>query len=174
MHRTHCETRYAAKSWKTPRRAIARIEATTLGMDIRTIVTSLKGSTPERLYEFTYCDRGQAENLIKLHKTQLKSDRTSCTSAAANQFRLILHTAAYWLLWALRDAMPQGAVLKTAEFTTLQHRRDYFRVCRPAIPEPSTAQPSKIAPRFGAGNSYARTCEQSRADGPTPVRNRAS
>lgn len=58
-HRSHCETRYAAKSWKVPRRVIARIEATTLGMDIRTIVTSLKGSTPERLYEFTYCDRAR-------------------------------------------------------------------------------------------------------------------
>ena len=83
-HRVHCETRYGAKSWTTARRVIARIEATTLGMDICTIVTSLTGSTPERLYEFTYCDRGQAENLIKLHKTQLKSDRTSCMSAAAN------------------------------------------------------------------------------------------
>lgn len=68
-HRGHCETTYAAKSWKTARRVIARIEATTLGMDIRTIVTSLKGSTPERLCEFDYCDRGRAENLIKLHKT---------------------------------------------------------------------------------------------------------
>jgi hypothetical protein len=87
-HRTHCQTTYAAKSWgETRRRVIARIEATTLGMDIRTIVTSIQGSTPERLYEFTYCDRGRAENLppidckqstagqrIKLHKTQIKSD----------------------------------------------------------------------------------------------------
>ena len=77
-HRSHCETTYAAKSWKTARRVIARIEATTLGMDIRTIVTSLKGSMPERLCEFDYCDQGRAENLMKLHKTQLKSDRTSC------------------------------------------------------------------------------------------------
>jgi len=77
-HRSHCETTYAAKVWKTARRVIARIEATTLGMDIRTIVTSLKGSMPERLCEFDYCDQGRAENLMKLHKTQLKSDRTSC------------------------------------------------------------------------------------------------
>jgi hypothetical protein len=70
VHRIHCETRYAAKSWAVARRVIARIEATTLGLDIRAIVTSLKGSTPERLYEFTYCDRGRAENLIKLHKAQ--------------------------------------------------------------------------------------------------------
>ena len=122
-HRTHCETTYAAKSWGgTKRRVIARIEATTLGMDIRTIVTSLKGSTPERLYEFTYCERGRAENLIKLHKTQLKSDRTSCMTAAANQMRLILHTAAYWLLWAVQQAIPEKATLKRAEFATLQIR----------------------------------------------------
>jgi hypothetical protein len=122
-HRTHCETRYAAKSWgKSERRVIARIEATTLGMDIRTIVTSIQGATPERLYEFTYCARGKAENLIKLHKTQLKSDRTSCMSAAANQMRLILHTAAYWLLWSVQQAIPDKAPLKRAEFATLQIR----------------------------------------------------
>jgi hypothetical protein len=120
-HRTHCETTYAAKSWdRTKRRVIARIEATTLGLDIRTIVTSIQGSTPERLYEFTYCDRGWAENLIKLHKTQLKSDRTSCMTAAANQMRLILHTAAYWLLWTVQQEIPQKAPLKRAEFATLQ------------------------------------------------------
>jgi len=104
------------------RRVIARIEATTLGLDIRTIVTSLTGSTPERLYEFDYCARGQAENLIKLHKAQLKSDRTSCSSACANQVRLILHTAAYWLLWTVRQAIPEAAPLKRAEFATLQNR----------------------------------------------------
>lgn len=122
VHRTHCETTYAAKSWTVARRVIARIEATTLGMDIRTIVTSLKGATPERLYEFDYCDRGRAENLIKLHKAQLKSDRTSCMSAAANQTRLILHTAAYWLLWAVQQAVPDKSPLKRAEFATLQIR----------------------------------------------------
>ena len=123
VHRTHCETSYAAKSWGgVERRVIARIEATTLGLDIRAIVTSLNGSTPERLYEFDYCARGQAENLIKLHKTQLQSDRTSCSSALANQVRLILHTAAYWLLWAVRQAIPDRAALGHAEFTTLQRR----------------------------------------------------
>jgi len=57
-HREHCETRYAAKSWKVARRVVARIEASAQGMDIRTIVTSIQGSTPERLYELDYCDRG--------------------------------------------------------------------------------------------------------------------
>ena len=38
--------------------------------------------SPEWLYDSLYCARGQAENLIKLHKTQLASDRTSCRVAA--------------------------------------------------------------------------------------------
>lgn len=122
--RTHCETRYAAASWGgVHRRVIARIEATgTYGMDVRYIVTSLTESTPEHLYEKDYCARGQAENLIKLHKTQLKSDRTSCCAALANQMRLILHTVAYWMLWDVQNAMPKAAGLKRAEFATIQRR----------------------------------------------------
>ena len=65
-----------------------------------------------------YCARGQAENLIKLHKTQLASDRTSCRSPIANQMRLVLHTAAYWLMLAVRDAIPKAHALAKAEFAT--------------------------------------------------------
>ena len=92
--RNYAQTRYGAKSWKCQRRVVARIEASTLGMDIRTVVTSLEQGSAEHIYDTLYCARGQAENLIKLHKTQLASDRTSCRSANANQMRLILHTAA--------------------------------------------------------------------------------
>ena len=112
---------YAAKSWAKPRRVVARLEATARGFDARYIVTTLKGS-PERLYETDYCARGQAENFIKLHKIQLASDRTSCRSPRANQFRLILHTAAYWLLHTLRAAAPAASVWAVAEFATLRLR----------------------------------------------------
>lgn len=101
---------------------MARIEASTLGLDIRFVVTSLQDGRAERIYDTLYCARGQAENLIKLHKAQLKSDRTSCRSAKANQMRLILHTAAYWLMWKLRHAMPATAALRTAEFATIRLR----------------------------------------------------
>ena len=103
-------------------RVVARIEASTLGLDIRFVVTSLQDGSAERIYDTLYCARGQAENLIKLHKAQLKSDRTSCRSANANQMRLILHTAAYWLMWKLRHAMPATAALRTAEFATIRLR----------------------------------------------------
>ena len=119
--RTWAEFRYAAKSWAKPRRVVARLEATTSGFDARYVVTTLADPS-ERLYETVYCARGQAENFIKLHKTQLASDRTSCRSPRANQFRLILHTAAYWLLHTLRAAAPKRSYWKTAEFTTLRLR----------------------------------------------------
>ena len=110
---------YAAGSWSRERRVVARLEATTRGFDARYIVTSLAGE-PRRLYEGVYCARGQAENLIKRHRVQLASDRTSCQSPFANQFRLVLHTAAYWLMLALRDAVPRRMPLAWAEFTTLR------------------------------------------------------
>lgn len=119
-------------SWSRPRRVIARIEASLQpdptpqkpdGMrqeiDVRYVVTSLDGDA-ERLYEGVYCQRGQAENLIKLHKAQLASDRTSCTSAVANQIRSMLATAAFWLMHTVRAAIPPGHALARAEFNTLR------------------------------------------------------
>lgn len=120
--RDYAETRHKAKSWNRERRAVARIEATKLGLDIRFVVTNLAYGSPEWLYDSLYCARGQAENLIKLHKTQLASDRTSCRSAVANQVRLVLHTAAYWLMLAVRDAIPKARDLAKAEFATLRLR----------------------------------------------------
>jgi hypothetical protein len=111
--------RYGAKSWKCERRFVARIEATEKGLDIRFIVTSLKGGG-KYLYETVYCARGEMENFIKLHKAQLASDRTSCRDPRANQFRLILHTAAYWLMLAVRKAVPRRSPLFRAEFATLR------------------------------------------------------
>lgn len=112
---------YGAKSWMKPRRVVARIEATTEGLDIRYLVTSLKGSA-KFLYETVYCARGQAENFIKWHKAQLASGRTSCRDPKANQFRLILHTAAYWLMLTTRNAITKRSPLSFAQFTTLRLR----------------------------------------------------
>ena len=120
--RRYAETSYGAKSWHCERRVAARIEASTQGLDIRFVVTNLKSGSAEWLYDSLYCARGQAENLIKLHKSQLASDRTSCRSPRANQVRLVLHTAAYWLMLTLREAIAKPHALATAEFTTLRMR----------------------------------------------------
>jgi hypothetical protein len=113
--------RYRARSWDKERRFVARIEATPKGLDVRYVVTSLRAG-PKHLYETVYCARGNAENFIKLHKSQLASDRTSCRDPKANQFRLILHTAAYWLLLTMRGAAPARSPLRCAEFNTLRLR----------------------------------------------------
>jgi hypothetical protein len=117
--RRFSEFTYAARSWDAKRRVIARVEASDDGADSRFVVTNLAG-TPRWLYEVLYCARGQAENLIKAHKLHLASDRTSCSKATANQFRLVLHTAAYWLLHTLRGLAPKRSFWRAAQFDTLR------------------------------------------------------
>jgi hypothetical protein len=127
--RTFASFLYQAGSWKRPRKVVARLECSLQpgedGMrqevDIRYVVTSLKGSA-RHLYETIYCQRGQMENLIKLHKAQLASDRMSCHSATANQVRLVLHTAAFWLMHGVRAAIPKASPLASAEFATIRQR----------------------------------------------------
>ena len=165
--RRYTEARYGAKSWKCQRRVAARIEASTQGLDIRFVVTNLACGSAEWLYDTLYCARGQAENLIKLHKSQLASDRTSCRSALANQVRLVLHTAAYWLMLTLRDAIPKQQALATAEFVTLRtacsrslhgssrRRRGSASPLQPSAPKPHssahrTQLPARRAVTHGA------------------------
>lgn len=66
------------------------------------------------------CGRGQMENLIKAHKLHLASDRTSCSKATANQFRLLTHTAAYWLIHTLRGLAPKNSFWRDAQFDTIR------------------------------------------------------
>ena len=70
------------------------------GTSTRFIVTSTD-SGPKELYEW-YARSGASENWIKDFKLALKADRLSCHRFIANQFRLLLHAAAYWLLDVLR------------------------------------------------------------------------
>jgi hypothetical protein len=111
--------RYAARTWRAERQVVARIEASAQGSDTRFVITNLNG-TPRWLYETVYCARGQAENLIKAHKLHLASDRTSCSKATANQFRLLVHTAAYWLLHTLRGLAPKNSFWREAQFDTIR------------------------------------------------------
>ena len=120
--RRYAEARYGARSWTCERRVAAGIEASAQGLDVRFVVTNIATGSAEWLCDTLCCARGQTENLIKLHKTQLASDRTSCRSALANQVRLVLRTAAYWLMLTVRDAMPRQQALACAEFATLRMR----------------------------------------------------
>jgi hypothetical protein len=111
-----------AESWSRVERIVARVEAGPVGVDTRFIVTNLPGGSARVLYERGYCQRGQAENHVKAWKLHLAADRTSCSRASANQFRLLLHTGAYWLLWSLRSLMPKRSTWRVAQFDTLRLR----------------------------------------------------
>ncbi|MBM3540135.1 MAG: IS1380 family transposase [Alphaproteobacteria bacterium] len=119
--RRFADLRYAAKSWRSQRRVIARVEASDRGADSRFVVTNLTAK-PKALYEKVYCARARMENLIKAHKRHLASDRTSCHGANANQFRLILHSIAYWLLHGVQAAAPRCSSWRRAQFDTLRLR----------------------------------------------------
>jgi hypothetical protein len=111
-----------AASWSRVERIIARVEVGDQGADTRFITTNLEGGRAKALYEKIYCRRGAAENHIKSWKTHLAADRTSCTKATANQFRLFLHAGAYRLMWELRMAMPKRSTWRVAQFDTLRLR----------------------------------------------------
>jgi hypothetical protein len=115
--RLFTETSYQAGSWDKSRRVIIKAEHNELGSNRRFVVTNMKG-TPQELYDF-YALRGDSENRIKELKNDLKADRLSCHRFVANQFRLLLHAAAYSLLTALKKYL-RGTVLEKAQIGTIR------------------------------------------------------
>ena len=120
--RLFTEFAYQAGSWAQPLRIVAKVEVSSLGTNVRFVTTNLDSSQPSFLYQKAYAGRGAMENYIKNHKTFLHSDRTSCHRFEANQFRLLLHSAAYMLLHALQELLLVGTQLQHAYFNTLQQR----------------------------------------------------
>jgi hypothetical protein len=114
------ELNYQAGSWDAPHRVITKAEFSSRGSNIRFVITNLTEPDPAVIYKQIYCGRGQMENYIKDHKLHLKSDRTSCNSFIANQFRLFLHSAAYTILHALRDNILKGTEFASAQFDTIR------------------------------------------------------
>jgi hypothetical protein len=99
--RLFTEFEYQAKTWNQPQRVIGKVEVSREGENIRFITTNREEQDPKANYEF-YAGRGQSENFIKELKNSVFADRLSCSSFLANQFRLLLHTLAYVVLYELR------------------------------------------------------------------------
>ena|SRR5919107_5598583 len=106
--RLFSEDLYAAGSWERERRVVYKAEAMEQGINRRFVVTT-RNDAPKDLYEF-YVSRGEAENWIKDFKLHIKADRLSCHRFIANQFRLLLHACAYWLMDALRRKLIESGV----------------------------------------------------------------
>lgn len=111
---------YKAGSWRHERRVVVKAEITRGELNPRFAVTSLDSLSDEKAYVF-YCGRGEQENRIKEMKLDLTSGRTSCHRFLANQFRLLMHTAACILMTVLQDALA-GTVWAKAQIGTLRTR----------------------------------------------------
>jgi hypothetical protein len=110
---------YAAGTWDRRRRVIVKAEHSAQGKNPRFVVANVPGD-PQELYEEVYCQRGEAENRIKEQQLDLFADRTSCHRFVANQFRLLLSSAAYTLMQALRRTALVGTELAEAQVGTIR------------------------------------------------------
>jgi len=117
------EGTYQAQSWDKKRRVIMKAEWLPQGPNSRFVVTNLSMDT-QQVYEF-YTERGgTCEVRIDEFKNGLKADRLSCHRFVANQFRLFLHMAAYWLVLRLRKALAK------TELATMQIQQLRLRLLK--------------------------------------------
>ncbi len=101
---------YQADSWDRPRRLISKVGYGPLGANRRVLVTNLV-RRPPLAYDHLSVLRGDVETD--------QADGLSCHRFLANQFRLLLHTAASCLFWLLRHHL-QGPEPATAQVNTLR------------------------------------------------------
>jgi hypothetical protein len=104
------EAPYRAGSWPQPRRVVMKAEILERGPNTRFVVTT-RGEAPAAVYAW-YTDRGETENWVKDLKNGCFADRLSCCAFWANQFRLLLHAAAYWLLDTVRRWLAAAGVAR--------------------------------------------------------------
>ena len=140
---------YAAETWDRERRVIAKAERLPEGPNLRFVVTSLTDQCPHCVYDGTYVLRGDMENRIKEQQLMLFANRASCHSFLANQFRLLLSSAAYVLVETLRRTTLAGTELATAQVNTI--RLKLFKVAarvvisvRRVVLHLSTAYPLQV------------------------------
>lgn len=101
---------------------MTKVEYSSEGSNVRHIVTSMYMKEPKDVYEKWYCKRGNCELYIKELKNGLWADRMSCSRFSANQFRLLLHAAAYVLLLEAKTTLFRGSELAHATISTFREK----------------------------------------------------
>ena len=112
-----------------------------LGLDTRFVVTNVEYGAAEWVYDTLYCARGQAENLIKLHKTQLasRSNLPAVPPSATRSASFCTQQRPIGSCSPFATLIPKPRDLANAEFSTLRLRliKIAARVSRNRKPRPS-------------------------------------
>jgi hypothetical protein len=119
------EVSYRAGSWWRRRRVVYKAEVVVYPErephdNDRYVVTNLK-RCPRGVFA-EYHGHHDLENRIKEVKLDLRMDKTSCASFAANQFRVLLSLAAAMLLQALQAKLPACGEFAGAQIVTIRER----------------------------------------------------
>lgn len=114
------EIMYGADTWDRKRRVIVKAERLEQGPNLRFVVTNLADHPPRAIYDGLYTPRGDMENRIKEQQLYLFADRTSCHKFVANQFRVLLASAAYLLIEHIRRTALKETDLARAQVSTIR------------------------------------------------------
>lgn len=115
--------RYRAGTWNKKREVIVKVDRAgegENGVKTRYLITNIADENPETIYTKIYSPRGDMENRIKEQQLGLFADRTSSPKFLANQFRLLLSSAAYVLIEHVRRAALAGTEFAKAQCSTFR------------------------------------------------------
>jgi len=109
---------YQAGTWDRARTVIAKAECHSIGTNLRFVISNrpevVSSDDGQQEYD-RYIQRGESEQRMDELKNGLHMDRLSCHRFMANFFRLLLHTAAFNLLNAVRDDEQLPPVLRVGQ-----------------------------------------------------------
>ena len=128
---------------------VLKAERLAEGPNVRFVVTH-RDLLPQALDD-RYVDRREAEGWIKDRKHACQADRLRCHDCWVNQFRLLLHGAAYWLLDTVRRWLRQvGGPRKSLDTLRLTLLKIGGRACcgpsGTAAPRAQSSRPITLAP----------------------------
>jgi hypothetical protein len=112
------------ESWSCARRVVGKAEHLEKGANPRFVVTNIPAAEQDarKLYEETYCARGEMENRIKEQFLFAGAGRVSAATMRANQLRLWFSATAYVLQHALRRLGLNGTEERRATCQTLRYK----------------------------------------------------
>lgn len=156
--RVYGDFMYQARSWERERRVIARCDYTDEGIDVRYVVTNVRGYLAVQVYEGMYCQRALAELWIKNLK-ETRCDRLSCGQFKANMFRLLLHAMAYLLIHQVRVR------LSANRMSIEQFRRHFIHVAA-QVRETRNRVHFRISRSYHAAKEFRLAAKRLGASGP--------